>query len=97
MYNVVFVGVLSQEKHPKLPEIKAKQDEVNAAWDRLWDLALKRRESLSNAADLQRFKRYGAENTAQCLEGCPCTAETLALIPIPTQSRVQRQRDYNPS
>ncbi|EGV93437.1 Spectrin alpha chain, erythrocyte [Cricetulus griseus] len=45
-------------KHPKLPEIKAKQDEVNAAWDRLWNLALKRRENLSNAADLQRFKRY---------------------------------------
>ncbi|XP_003500317.1 spectrin alpha chain, erythrocytic 1 isoform X2, partial [Cricetulus griseus] len=47
----------AQNKHPKLPEIKAKQDEVNAAWDRLWNLALKRRENLSNAADLQRFKR----------------------------------------
>uniref|UniRef100_A0A8C6R8D3 Spectrin alpha chain, erythrocytic 1 n=1 Tax=Nannospalax galili TaxID=1026970 RepID=A0A8C6R8D3_NANGA len=45
------------EKHPKLPEIKAKQDEVNAAWERLCHLALKRQESLSNAANLQRFKR----------------------------------------
>lgn len=52
-----YANECAQEKHPKLPEIKAKQDEVNAAWDRLWSLALKRRESLSNAADLQRFKR----------------------------------------
>ncbi|XP_028611071.1 spectrin alpha chain, erythrocytic 1 isoform X2 [Grammomys surdaster] len=52
-----YANACAQEKHPKLPEIKAKQDEVNAAWDRLWSLALKRRESLSNAADLQRFKR----------------------------------------
>ncbi|GAB1285753.1 Spectrin alpha chain, erythrocytic 1 [Apodemus speciosus] len=52
-----YANECAQEKHPKLPEIKAKQDDVNAAWDRLWSLALKRRESLSNAADLQRFKR----------------------------------------
>ncbi|KAL1769881.1 spectrin alpha chain, erythrocytic 1 [Sigmodon hispidus] len=52
-----YANECAQEKHPKLTEIKAKQDEVNAAWDRLWNLALKRRESLSNAADLQRFKR----------------------------------------
>lgn len=52
-----------------MPEIKAKQDEVNAAWDRLWSLALKRRESLSNAADLQRFKRYGTEIIAQYVDG----------------------------
>ncbi|XP_034376138.1 spectrin alpha chain, erythrocytic 1 [Arvicanthis niloticus] len=52
-----YANACAQEKHPKLPEIKAKQDEVNAAWDRLWSLAVKRRESLSNAADLQRFKR----------------------------------------
>lgn len=52
-----YANECAQEQHPKLPEIKAKQDEVNAAWDRLWSLALKRRESLSNAADLQRFKR----------------------------------------
>ncbi|XP_052592620.1 spectrin alpha chain, erythrocytic 1 isoform X2 [Peromyscus californicus insignis] len=52
-----YANECAQEEHPKLPEIKAKQDEVNAAWDRLWNLALKRRETLSNAADLQRFKR----------------------------------------
>ncbi|CAH6789544.1 spectrin alpha chain, erythrocytic 1 [Phodopus roborovskii] len=52
-----YANECAQKKHPKLPEIKAKQDEVNAAWDRLWSLALKRRENLSNAADLQRFKR----------------------------------------
>ncbi|XP_028721446.1 spectrin alpha chain, erythrocytic 1 [Peromyscus leucopus] len=52
-----YANECAQEEHPKLPEIKAKQDEVNAAWDRLWNLALKRREILSNAADLQRFKR----------------------------------------
>ncbi|XP_036058676.1 spectrin alpha chain, erythrocytic 1 [Onychomys torridus] len=52
-----YANECAQEGHPKLPEIKAKQDEVNAAWDRLWNLALKRRETLSNAADLQRFKR----------------------------------------
>lgn len=51
-----------------MPEIKAKQDEVNAAWDRLWNLALKRREILSNAADLQRFKRYDGEGTAQYIK-----------------------------
>nr|XP_004671146.2 spectrin alpha chain, erythrocytic 1 isoform X2 [Jaculus jaculus] len=52
-----YANECAQEKHPKLLEIKSKQDEVNAAWERLCNLALKRRESLSNAADLQRFKR----------------------------------------
>ncbi|XP_054977169.1 spectrin alpha chain, erythrocytic 1 [Sorex araneus] len=46
-----------QENHPELPLIREKQAEVNAAWDRLHDLALQRRKTLSNAADLQRFKR----------------------------------------
>uniref|UniRef100_A0A8C0TVF4 Spectrin alpha chain, erythrocytic 1 n=1 Tax=Canis lupus familiaris TaxID=9615 RepID=A0A8C0TVF4_CANLF len=45
------------ENHPELPLIKQKQDEVNVAWERLHDLALQRKETLSSAADLQRFKR----------------------------------------
>ncbi|KAF7479760.1 Hypothetical predicted protein [Marmota monax] len=48
------------ESHPQLPLIKTKQDEVNVAWQRLCDLALRRRESLYSAADLQRFKRCGS-------------------------------------
>lgn len=51
-------GPLPQEKHPDLPLIKLKQDEVNTAWKRLLSLAGQRQETLANAADLQRFKRY---------------------------------------
>lgn len=51
-------GFLLQENHPELPLIKLKQHEVNAAWERLLDLALQRQETLSGAADLQRFRRY---------------------------------------
>lgn len=51
-------GLLPQESHPELPVIKLKQDEVNTAWDRLLSLAGQRQETLANAADLQRFKRY---------------------------------------
>lgn len=59
LYNssVVF---LQQENHPDLPLIQSKQNEVNAAWERLRGLALQRQKALSNAADLQRFKRYGS-------------------------------------
>lgn len=52
------VDILPQENHPELPVIKLEQDEVNAAWEDLCNLALQRRETLSSAADLQRFKRY---------------------------------------
>ncbi|XP_037681556.1 spectrin alpha chain, erythrocytic 1 [Choloepus didactylus] len=56
-----YANECAQEDHPKLPLIKSKQDEVNAAWERLHGLALQRRETLSNAADLQRFKRDVSE------------------------------------
>nr|XP_051714443.1 spectrin alpha chain, erythrocytic 1 [Oryctolagus cuniculus] len=52
-----YANECAEENHPKLPLIKSKQDEVNAAWERLHDLALQRQKTLSSAADLQRFKR----------------------------------------
>ncbi|XP_036298592.1 spectrin alpha chain, erythrocytic 1 [Pipistrellus kuhlii] len=52
-----YANKCAEENHPELPLIKAKQDEVNAAWDRLHGFALQRRKTLSDAADLQRFKR----------------------------------------
>ncbi|PNJ56899.1 SPTA1 isoform 9, partial [Pongo abelii] len=48
---------VAEENHPDLPLIQFKQNEVNAAWERLRGLALQRQKALSNAADLQRFKR----------------------------------------
>uniref|UniRef100_A0A8C2VW96 Spectrin alpha chain, erythrocytic 1 n=1 Tax=Chinchilla lanigera TaxID=34839 RepID=A0A8C2VW96_CHILA len=47
----------AEENHPDLLVIKLERDEVNAAWEDLCNLALQRREALSSAADLQRFKR----------------------------------------
>jgi hypothetical protein len=38
--------------------IKTKQDEVNAAWQRLKGLALQRQGKLFGAAEVQRFNRY---------------------------------------
>nr|XP_055190004.1 spectrin alpha chain, erythrocytic 1 [Nyctereutes procyonoides] len=52
-----YANECAEENHPELPLIKQKQDEVNVAWERLHDLALQRKETLSSAADLQRFKR----------------------------------------
>ncbi|XP_007530647.2 spectrin alpha chain, erythrocytic 1 [Erinaceus europaeus] len=52
-----YANECAQEEHPKLPLIISKRDEVNTAWDRLHGLALQRQKTLSNAADLQRFKR----------------------------------------
>ncbi|XP_058516471.1 spectrin alpha chain, erythrocytic 1 [Ochotona princeps] len=52
-----YANECAEENHPELPLIKSKQDEVNAAWERLHGLALQRKEILSDAADLQRFKR----------------------------------------
>ncbi|XP_042637830.1 spectrin alpha chain, erythrocytic 1 [Orycteropus afer afer] len=56
-----YANECAEENHPELPLIKLKQDEVNAAWDRLHGLALQRQKTLSNAADLQRFKRDVSE------------------------------------
>ncbi|XP_004415736.1 PREDICTED: spectrin alpha chain, erythrocytic 1 [Odobenus rosmarus divergens] len=52
-----YANECAEENHPELPSIKLKQDEVNAAWERLLDLALQRQGTLSSAADLQRFRR----------------------------------------
>ncbi|XP_044530944.1 spectrin alpha chain, erythrocytic 1 [Gracilinanus agilis] len=56
-----FANQCAQEDHPQLDLIKTKQDEVNTNWQRLQGLALQRRETLSDAADLQRFNRDVAE------------------------------------
>ncbi|PNI30348.1 SPTA1 isoform 3 [Pan troglodytes] len=53
-----YANECAEENHPDLPLIQSKQNEVNAAWERLRGLALQRQKALSNAADLQRFKRY---------------------------------------
>lgn len=47
-----------QEQHPEEELIKTKQDEVNAAWQRLKGLALQRQGKLFGAAEVQRFNRY---------------------------------------
>uniref|UniRef100_A0A5F8G4J8 Spectrin alpha chain, erythrocytic 1 n=1 Tax=Monodelphis domestica TaxID=13616 RepID=A0A5F8G4J8_MONDO len=56
-----FANQCAQEDHSQLELIKTKQDEVNTNWQRLQGLALQRRETLSDAADLQRFNRDVAE------------------------------------
>uniref|UniRef100_A0A452V9R5 Spectrin alpha chain, non-erythrocytic 1 n=1 Tax=Ursus maritimus TaxID=29073 RepID=A0A452V9R5_URSMA len=45
------------EQHPEEDTIKTKQDEVNAAWQRLKGLALQRQGKLFGAAEVQRFNR----------------------------------------
>uniref|UniRef100_A0A8C0ZZE7 SH3 domain-containing protein n=1 Tax=Castor canadensis TaxID=51338 RepID=A0A8C0ZZE7_CASCN len=45
------------EQHPEEEMIKTKQDEVNAAWQRLKGLALQRQGKLFGAAEVQRFNR----------------------------------------
>uniref|UniRef100_A0A8C0M902 Spectrin alpha chain, non-erythrocytic 1 n=1 Tax=Canis lupus familiaris TaxID=9615 RepID=A0A8C0M902_CANLF len=45
------------EQHPEEETIKTKQDEVNAAWQRLKGLALQRQGKLFGAAEVQRFNR----------------------------------------
>eukprot|EP00069_Balaena_mysticetus_P007680 bmy_19330T0 len=52
-----YANECAEEKHPEMPLIQSKQEEVNAAWERLHGLALQRQKMLSSAADLQRFKR----------------------------------------
>ncbi|ELK07245.1 Spectrin alpha chain, brain [Pteropus alecto] len=46
-----------KEQHPEEELIKTKQDEVNAAWQRLKGLALQRQGKLFGAAEVQRFNR----------------------------------------
>ncbi|KAG8512815.1 Spectrin alpha chain, non-erythrocytic 1, partial [Galemys pyrenaicus] len=52
-----FAAKLTQEQHPEEELIKTKQDEVNAAWQRLKGLALQRQGKLFGAAEVQRFNR----------------------------------------
>uniref|UniRef100_A0A8C0MG11 Spectrin alpha chain, non-erythrocytic 1 n=1 Tax=Canis lupus familiaris TaxID=9615 RepID=A0A8C0MG11_CANLF len=52
-----FAAKLIQEQHPEEETIKTKQDEVNAAWQRLKGLALQRQGKLFGAAEVQRFNR----------------------------------------
>ncbi|XP_034520513.1 spectrin alpha chain, non-erythrocytic 1 isoform X1 [Ailuropoda melanoleuca] len=52
-----FAAKLIQEQHPEEDTIKTKQDEVNAAWQRLKGLALQRQGKLFGAAEVQRFNR----------------------------------------
>ncbi|XP_037121664.1 spectrin alpha chain, non-erythrocytic 1 isoform X4 [Syngnathus acus] len=48
---------LRQEDHPEVELIISKQDEVNAAWQRLKGLAQQRQGKLFGAAEVQRFNR----------------------------------------
>lgn len=48
---------LVQEAHPEAQLIVRKQDEVNAAWQHLKDLAQQRQAKLFGAAEVQRFNR----------------------------------------
>ncbi|MGH0189005.1 UNVERIFIED_CONTAM: hypothetical protein FKN15_032871 [Acipenser sinensis] len=50
-------GKLTQESHPEAELIVRKQDEGNAAWQRLKGLALQRQGKLFGAAEVQRFNR----------------------------------------
>lgn len=60
---------LLQEQHPEEELIRTKQDEVNAAWQRLKGLALQRQGKLFGAAEVQRFNRYRPEWTPVCRVG----------------------------
>lgn len=48
---------LTQENHPEIELILKKQEEVNAAWQRLKGLAQQRQGKLFGAAEVQRFNR----------------------------------------
>uniref|UniRef100_A0A671NH79 Spectrin alpha chain, non-erythrocytic 1 n=1 Tax=Sinocyclocheilus anshuiensis TaxID=1608454 RepID=A0A671NH79_9TELE len=50
-------GKLTQENHPEAELILKKQEEVNAAWQRLKGLAQQRQGKLFGAAEVQRFNR----------------------------------------
>ncbi len=51
-------GKLTQENHPEAELILKKQEEVNAAWQRLKGLAQQRQGKLFGAAEVQRFNRW---------------------------------------
>lgn len=51
-------GKLTQESHPEAELILKKQEEVNAAWQRLKGLAQQRQGKLFGAAEVQRFNRW---------------------------------------
>ncbi|KAA0719870.1 Spectrin alpha chain, non-erythrocytic 1 [Triplophysa tibetana] len=50
-------GKLTQENHPEAELILKKQEEVNAAWQRLKGLAQQRQAKLFGSAEVQRFNR----------------------------------------
>ncbi|XP_072344928.1 spectrin alpha chain, non-erythrocytic 1 isoform X1 [Scyliorhinus torazame] len=50
-------GKLEQDNHPELVLITHRQDEVNAAWQRLKGLVQQRQSKLFGAAEVQRFNR----------------------------------------
>lgn len=75
---------LAQEQHPEEELIKTKQDEVNAAWQRLKGLALQRQGKLFGAAEVQRFNRYQAEGA------CGNGISQLGVVrPMGSQRRCQ--------
>lgn len=58
---------LIQEAHPEAELIVRKQDEVNAAWQRLKGLAQQRQGRLFGAAEVQRFNRSAPATLAHFL------------------------------
>lgn len=48
---------LIQEEHPEVDLIVRKQEEVNAAWQRLKGLSQQRQAKLFGSAEVQRFNR----------------------------------------
>ncbi|XP_078687340.1 spectrin alpha chain, non-erythrocytic 1-like [Branchiostoma floridae x Branchiostoma belcheri] len=52
---------LVNDEHPEVEQIRNKQEEVNAAWQRLKQLSLERQEKLFGAAEIQRFNRDADE------------------------------------
>ncbi|CAO2598255.1 Spectrin alpha chain, non-erythrocytic 1 [Lemmus lemmus] len=65
-----------KEQHPEEELIKTKQDEVNAAWQRLKGLALQRQGKLFGAAEVQCFN---SSVTSECLK-----FNSLVSLPSPT-------------
>ncbi|XP_019643312.1 PREDICTED: spectrin alpha chain, non-erythrocytic 1-like [Branchiostoma belcheri] len=52
---------LVNDEHPEVEQIRNKQEEVNAAWQRLKQLSMERQEKLFGAAEIQRFNRDADE------------------------------------
>ncbi|XP_078606073.1 spectrin alpha chain, non-erythrocytic 1-like isoform X33 [Branchiostoma floridae x Branchiostoma japonicum] len=55
---------LVNDEHPEVEQIRNKQEEVNAAWQRLKQLSLERQEKLFGAAEIQRFNRDADETVS---------------------------------